>query len=214
VDKRQDETAFEAMGRQSPEDRLIDAGKRLFCRQGIHATGVAEILKAARVSRKTLYEIFNSKEQLIQAVLERDGEEWRAWFSERILAQEGNPRERLLSIFDILEEWFSSAEFSGCPFINAVAEHDKLTLPMQQLALAHRQGISAILLDLVRQVEAPSPEALTEKLAILMDGATVTAMVSRDPGVTMYSREMARAIIDDALDRPQGELSTASTAAG
>lgn len=186
-------------GRQSPEERLIDAGKRIFCRRGIHATGIAEILKAAGVSRKTLYELFGSKDQLIQAVLERDGAEWRAWFSERVAAQQGSPRDRLLAVFDILGEWFSSAEFFGCPFINAVAEHDKVTLPMQQLALAHRQGISAILIDLVRAAGAPDPEALTEKLSILMDGATVTAMVTRDIGVTGWTREMARAIIDDAL---------------
>lgn len=185
--------------RLPPEERLIEAGKKIFCRRGIHATGISEILKDAGVSRKTLYERFGSKEQLIHAVLERDGEEWRAWFSEQLDARKGSPRDKLLGAFDILGEWFAMPEFFGCPFINAVAEHDKVTLPLQQLALSHREGIAALLIGLVRDAGAPDPEALTERLSIIMDGATVTAMVTRDLGTAVIARDMARAVIDDAL---------------
>ena len=49
----------------------------------------------------------------------------RIWFGrlEQHVAIPGrSPRERLLGIFDYLEEWFTEADFFGCPFIRALSE--------------------------------------------------------------------------------------------
>jgi AcrR family transcriptional regulator len=179
----------------SPEERLIAAGQRLFCREGIHATGIARLLAEARVSRKTLYERFGSKERLLHVVLAREGENWRKWFAHGLAKTRGAPQERLLAAFDLLGEWFRQPNFYGCAFINAVAEHDKIAMPLSELAITHREETNRLLLDLARQTGASDPELLVEKISMLIDGAIVTAMMTRQPEAADYAKQAAADIL-------------------
>ncbi len=181
--------------RLSPEERLIAAGQRLFCREGIHATGIARLLAEAGVSRKTLYERFGSKERLLHVVLQREGESWRDWFACGLAKMQGTPQERLLAAFDLLGEWFRQPNFYGCAFINAVAEHDKIAMPLSELAITHREETNRLLLDLARQTGASDPELLVEKLSMLIDGAIVTAMMTRQPEAADYAKQAAADIL-------------------
>jgi AcrR family transcriptional regulator len=52
---------------------LVNTALPLFERQGFHATSIDEIAKAAKVSRATLYQYFESKEQLFAELLEECG---------------------------------------------------------------------------------------------------------------------------------------------
>jgi len=181
--------------RTSPEERLIAAGQRLFCREGIHATGIARLLSEAGVSRKTLYERFGSKERLLHVVLKREGEAWRNWFARGLAKTRGTPQERLLAAFDLLGEWFRQPNFYGCAFINAVAEHDKIAMPLSELAITHREETNRLLLDLARQTGAAEPELLVEKISMLIDGAIVTAMMTRQPEAADYAKQAAADIL-------------------
>src|ERR1700693_510194 len=109
----------------SPRDRLIDAATRLFCRYGVNSIGVDAIVEAAATAKTTLYKVFGSKDGLVEAVLEREGRIWRAWFLAELDGAGGAPRDRLSRIGPILKIWFKRDEFYGCPVINAVAESDK-----------------------------------------------------------------------------------------
>ena len=179
----------------SPEERLIEAGRRLFCREGIHATGITRILDEAGVSRKTLYERFGSKDHLVRAVLVREGALWRRWFVQELQRIPGGAEAQLLGVFDVLACWFSTKEFFGCVFINAVAEHDKLSAPLADLALVHRNQTNGILLKLAVEADLEAPEDMVEKLSLLIDGAIVTAMVSHSDKVARHARDAAHQII-------------------
>ena len=50
-------------------ERIVEAARQLFFKQGYAATGVAEILKAAEANSGSLYHFFPSKEDLLVAVL-------------------------------------------------------------------------------------------------------------------------------------------------
>lgn len=180
-----------------PDERLIATGLRLFCRDGIHATGIARILAESGVSRKTLYERFGSKEALVRAVLEREGEQWRAWFAGALAETRGSGAERLLAVFDVLQTWFSQPDFFGCAFINAMAEHDKVSAPLADLAESHRVQTNAILLEIAREAGLRDPAELVERLSIVMDGTIVAAMVARDPDAATRGRAIARLVLAD-----------------
>jgi len=94
-----------------PGDRLLATATRLFCRHGINATGIDKILAEAGVAKMTLYNQFGSKEGLVFAVLEREGEAWRAWFQKSVDQLPGTPADRLIGLFDILEQWFEQDNF-------------------------------------------------------------------------------------------------------
>ena len=51
-------------------DRLIEAARNLFLKQGYASTGIAQILQAADAGSGSLYYFFPTKEDLLLAVLE------------------------------------------------------------------------------------------------------------------------------------------------
>ena len=168
---------------KAPRARLLDAGCELFCRHGFHAVGVDAIVEAAGTAKATLYKIFGSKEALVEAVLEREGREWREWFLGGLDAGEASARDRLDRIMPLLTEWFASARFYGCPFINAVGEHDKSDDRMRRLALAHKAAVLARIEALAAEAGAAEPATLSHQIGILIDGAIVAALVTRNPEV-------------------------------
>ena len=156
-----------------PVDRLVDTARDLFCRQGIAATGIQEVLKAANVSRMTLYNRFGSKQALVIAALELEGKQWRDWFFRRIEQSGNTPRARIESIFSVLEEWFSRKDYYGCGFINAIAGGDKGDGDVRALALAHKSQIKGYLQHLARDAGCTQVEDFVEQLILIIDGAIV-----------------------------------------
>jgi len=125
----------------SPRDRLIEAATRLFCRYGVNSVGVDAIVEAAGTAKTTLYKVFGSKDGLVEAVLDREGRIWRAWFVDQIDGPGGSAADRLVRIGPALRQWFSREDYYGCPFINAVGESDKADDRMRTLAIAHKKVV-------------------------------------------------------------------------
>ena len=168
---------------ESARGRLLGAATRLFCKNGINATGIDAIISEAGTAKTTLYKLFGSKTNLVHAVLETEGRQWREWFIGAIESGGGNAQTKLIRIFPALKDWFRQERFYGCPFINAVAEHDKDQKQLRAIALRHKKIVLAHIEKLAGEMGAAEPEVLAHQLALLMDGAIVAAMVTRDPGV-------------------------------
>jgi AcrR family transcriptional regulator len=168
---------------ESARGRLLSAATYLFCKNGINATGIDAIINEAGTAKTTLYKLFGSKRNLVHAVLESEGKQWREWFIASIESGGGTPQAKLARIFPALKDWFGQERFYGCPFINAVGEHDKDQKQLRAIAMRHKKVVLAYIERLAEEMGAAEPEVLAHQLALLMDGAIVAAMVSRDPGV-------------------------------
>ena len=184
----------------SPEAKLLNAARRLFCNEGIHATGVARIIKEAGVARKTLYDRYGSKDNLLRAVFAAEADMWFHWFDRDIPNQGEEPVARILALFDLLERWFASTEFFGCVFINAVAEHEKRDGWIRDIAMAHRDRINARLFELALAAGARDPHELTEKIGLIVDGAIVNAMVTGEARIAVIARGATQDILAKALN--------------
>jgi AcrR family transcriptional regulator len=163
--------------------RLLAAATHLFCKNGINATGIDAIVDEAGTAKTTLYKLFGSKTNLVHAVLESEGKQWREWFIGAIEHGGGDAETKLRRIFPALKSWFGEERFYGCPFINAVGEHDKNQKQFRAIALKHKKVVLAHIEKLASEMGAAEPQMLAHQLALLMDGATVAAMVSRNPAV-------------------------------
>src|SRR5277367_1253092 len=168
---------------ESARGRLLSAATHLFCKNGINATGIDAIIHEAGTAKTTLYKLFGSKTNLVHAVLESEGKQWREWFIGAIEAGGGDAETKLTRIFPALKSWFGEERFYGCPFINAVAEHDKDQKHFRNIAMKHKKVVLAHIEKLAGEMGAADPEVLAHQLALLIDGAIVAAMVSRNPGV-------------------------------
>ena len=168
---------------ESARGRLLGAATHLFCKNGINATGIDAIINEAGTAKTTLYKLFGSKTNLVHAVLESEGKQWREWFIGAMESGGGDAQAKLTRIFPALKSWFGEERFYGCPFINAVAEHDKDQKQFRAVAMRHKKVVLAHIEKLAAEMGAAEPELLAHQLALLIDGAIVAAMVSRNPGV-------------------------------
>src|SRR3979490_631435 len=80
-------------GGRGARDRIVAAARVLFYRDGIHATGVDELIQYAHVSKRTFYQYFSTKRELVQEYL-RDLDATRAIPRERALAPPDAPAAR------------------------------------------------------------------------------------------------------------------------
>jgi AcrR family transcriptional regulator len=195
---------------ESARGRLLNAATHLFCKNGINATGIDAIIDEAGTAKTTLYKLFGSKTNLVHAVLENEGKQWREWFIGAIEAGGGDPQTKLARIFPALKKWFGEERFYGCPFINAVAEHDKDQKQFRNIALRHKKVVLAHIEKLAAEMGAADPEVLAHQLALLIDGAIVAAMVSGNPGVADTAGLAACSLLPPAKVKKQRRPAAAS----
>lgn len=188
----------------SPRERLIDTALELFNRQGYRATGIDGLLAEAGCAKMTLYNQFGSKEGLIRAALEARDSRWRTWLRNRVEALAASPRERLLAVFDALEEWFRRPEFRGCLFAKAAAEYPELADPVHRAAARHQRELLAYLRGLAADAGAHRPAPLARALMLLVQGAITVTQVNGPVGAAETARRAAEALIAEALAPQDG----------
>ena len=187
---------------ESARGRLLSAATHLFCKNGINATGIDAVIHEAGTAKTTLYKLFGSKTNLVQAVLESEGKQWREWLIGAMEAGGGDAQTKLSRIFPALKSWFGEERFYGCPFINAVGEHDKDAKQFRAIAMKHKKVVLTHIEKLAAEMGAVEPKLLAHQLALLIDGAIVAAMVSRDPSVADTAGLAARSLFA-RLKKPQ-----------
>lgn len=185
-------------GQPSPRERLIAAATRLFCRYGVNSVGVDAIVEAAGTAKTTLYKVFGSKDGLVEAVLEREGRAWRAWFMAEMDGPGGAPQERLARLGPALRQWFAREDFYGCPFINAVGESDKADDRLRLLAIAHKKIVLERIATLCAEAGCRDPGDVAHTLGLIIDGAIVAALITRDAGVADTAGRACAAIVSGA----------------
>ncbi len=60
-------------------ERLLDAASELFYRRGIRAVGVDLVAETAGTTKKTLYDRFGSKDELVALYLRRRARRWQSF---------------------------------------------------------------------------------------------------------------------------------------
>lgn len=160
----------------------------MFCRDGIHATGIDRILAAAGASKMTLYTRFGSKEALLREVLLQEGADWRGAY---FVAVNACP-DPIAGVVAALGVLFSRGPFYGCAFMNAVAEHTKGDSWLREIAVDHQRQVLAFLGGHARNAGYVDPEILARQLLLILDGAIAALMVSGDASVlTIAERNLA-----------------------
>jgi AcrR family transcriptional regulator len=182
-------------------DRLIDTAVALFNRHGFHATGVDRIVAAAKVAKKTLYAHFPSKEDLILAALSRKRAAFAEKFLPAVLAGSDDPRDRLLSLFELAKSWFSDPDFHGCIFINAAVEYSEPGHPINACAREFKTLLRGFARAQAQAGGAADPDTLADQIALLFEGATTVAQVSARPDAATTAKGIAAQLIDQAFRR-------------
>jgi len=183
----------------SKRELIITEALKVFYKNGFKATGVDRVIKECGVSKKTLYNHFRSKDELVLATLRKRDELFRHHLVRETERLASEPKARLLAIFDVLNDWFKSDNFSGCMFINASAEYPDKTDPCRVLCAEHKRLVWHYFKDLAEQAGASDALELAKQLSILVEGAIVCTYVEGDEGAGARAKRMGNVFIEQAL---------------
>jgi AcrR family transcriptional regulator len=181
--------------------RILDSAYELFSQNGIQAVGIDALISHSGVARQTLYRHFASKQDLVLAFLERREHDWtRRWLEEEVRSRAIDPKDRLLAIFDVFDEWFGRADFEGCSFINVMLEHPEPTDPVHRASVSYLAGIRGILEGLAREAGIADARNFAREWHILMKGSIVAAGEG-DREAARRAQRIGALLLEDATPR-------------
>lgn len=181
--------------RKPVRERILETACELFYREGIQNVGIDRIIAESGVAKMSLYNHFNSKDALIEAFLRQRDQQWRQWFAARVEQLSSDPRQKLLIMFDVLQEWFEEPNFRGCAFINATVELANPDHSGYQAALDHQQEVYGYILSLVKKGGFSPAAQLTQQLQLLVQGAIVVAMMQNHPLAAADAKSVAATLL-------------------
>lgn len=178
------------------QEHILQTASQLFYSQGIKTTGVDAIVKAAGTTKMSLYKYFPSKDDLVLAHLRKSRAAMLKHIQNGIENSAGDPRQKLLAVFDVFQSLLNTPEFRGCPFINAAAEFAAENNPVQQAAAEFYTDFRKLLADLATQAGIADAELLAAQLTTLISGAIVGEQIQRRADTMRNANAAAKILID------------------
>ena len=173
--------------------RIIDAAYELFYRKGFARVGVDAVAAQAGITKRTLYAHFDSKDQLLAAMLETHHglalERIRRW-SERL---SGGADAMVTALFADLARWASKPRWSAAGFTRLVMELADLPgHPARVIARRHKAAIESWLADELARRRLREAALRARQVMLLLEGCQVLMLIHGDK---RYAEAAAQAAV-------------------
>lgn len=184
----------------SARERLLRAAAALFYDNGIGGTGIDAIVLKAGVAKKSLYNNFASKSDLVNRYLEARHAEWLGLYRAR-LRHATTPRDKVLTVFDAYRDHAEQAYergFRGCGLLNAAAELAADDAGRQAVR-RHKEEVEALLTTHLSELlpnDAGRAARLARQLAFLLEGAMTRAGLEGSGALVLDARTMASDMLE------------------
>jgi AcrR family transcriptional regulator len=172
-----------------PRERILQAARELFYRDGINAVSVDAIAASADTNKMTLYRHFSSKDELVAAYLSELAAEGDALWETARAAHPGDSMAQLRFLLRRVSEFATADNGRGCALANAAVELAAPRHPARRVVEAHKRRQRERLVALVREAGFARPERVADELFLLVEGARVCVQsVGRTgPGSRLYA---------------------------
>jgi AcrR family transcriptional regulator len=179
----------------SVRDRVLETASALFYEHGVRAVGVDLIVEEAGVAKTSLYRHFRTKDDLVAAFLAReDADFWATW--DQVAARHSHdPRAELDAQLQWIGARLARPNYRGCPQLNVAAEFPATDHPARSVAAAHKQELRRRLRDLAERLGVTRGDELAGQLALLINGAFVSAQVLSAKEATPLLQAAAQALV-------------------
>ncbi|WP_328409796.1 TetR/AcrR family transcriptional regulator [Streptomyces violaceus] len=162
----------------SPRERLLEAAATLTYRDGV-SIGVEALCKAAGVSKRSMYQLFESKDELLAVSLKERASAYVATLLPA--ADDGrSPRERILHVFERMESQAGTPEFRGCRYLAVQIELKDQSHPASRVAHQVKANLTGFFRAEAEQGGAGDPDLLARQLSLVFDGASARAGIQAD----------------------------------
>ncbi|MGN9837297.1 TetR/AcrR family transcriptional regulator [Nonomuraea sp. H19] len=181
------------MTRPGPRERLLETARDLTYKQGVHV-GVDAILKQADVARRSLYQHFGGKDGLIAEALRTTATQDH--YHAVMDAAGDDPRERVLAVFDELDQITTGPSFHGCRYTAAELSLTDPEHPAHAVVRAYKDGLHELFAAELTRRGHPDPAFGADQLLVLIDGVLAHAVTRPDARPARAARALAQLIVD------------------
>jgi AcrR family transcriptional regulator len=176
--------------------RILDAAYALFRRRGYSRVSMDEIAAATTVTKRTLYYHFESKDQLLAAVLEAQHQLALAAFRTFGDKLSGSPEAIIDGMFRDLAVWSDRPRWAGSGFTRLVIELADLPgHPARLIARRHKALLEAHLAELFAQAGIARSRECAREIWLLAEGAISLILVHGDRSYAAAAAEAAKRLI-------------------
>ena len=182
----------------STHNKILETAKELFYQKGYNLTGINEIIAKAGIAKASLYSNFSSKEAICIAYLQEMGRELTENMT-TFLQAKPQGRERLLGIFDFLEQVAVNDSFNGCWCVNMLAEIPPDNKQIRAEVLRQKKATYYFFKGLVQEnlavKEKEEIKSVTRKIYLLYEGALTECGVQNSAWPVKEAKEMMELFI-------------------
>lgn len=176
-------------------ERLLEAVAALSYQRGV-SVGVDALCKAAGVSKRSLYQLFPTKDELLAASVERRAAQPSALIPPPEAAL--SARERIMYVFEHAEEIAAAPEYRGCPYLAVQVELKDSEHPASRVAARVKAELQQYFEELARQGGAGDPQLVARQLILVFDGASARAGIGADTLDGRLASTMVATLLDAA----------------
>lgn len=181
--------------------RIIDAAFALFFRSGFVRVGVDAVAERARITKRTLYYHFDSKDALLAAVLESHHEQALATIRGWSATLPADAPSMLRWLFREIGSWAERPKWSGAGFTRMVMElADQPGHPARAIARRHKARIEGWLASELEARGVATPADAARQVMLLTEGCMSLLLVHRDRHYVEVAAEAAVRLV--AAGRP------------
>jgi AcrR family transcriptional regulator len=157
---------FEEVRKES-RDKILNAALKLFANESYHATSISKIAKEAGVSKGLMYNYFNSKEDLLNAILADAMKQGEVLAAEMMKAE--TPQDQIKYLIEMSYDWIVNHEEYSKTLMSLSLELGKFP-QIQKMVEGKIEGMKQFYVHLFKQLGFEKPEMEAKVFGALMDG--------------------------------------------
>ena len=181
--------------------RILQAAYVLFRQRGFTRVNVDEIAAASKITKRTLYSHFESKDTLLADVLEAQHDLAYAAFQTYGSKLKGTPETIVETFFAELDVSSAKPRWAGSGFTRLVVELADLPgHPARKVAKRHKALLESHLADVLAKAGIARSKALARELWLLVEGAMVLILTHGDRSYARAAAEAGRILIPQSVD--------------
>jgi AcrR family transcriptional regulator len=183
-------------------EQILDTAYLLFRSRGFTRVSMDEIAAAAKLTKRTLYYHFRSKDALLAAMLEAQHELALAAFKTFGEQLSGSPEAIVDGLFKELAAWSDTPRFAGSGFTRLVIElADLRGHPARLIARRHKAMLEGHLAELLARAGVDEARERAREIWLLSEGAISLILVHNDRSYAAAAAVAAKRLLQSASSK-------------
>jgi AcrR family transcriptional regulator len=181
---------------EQTRSRILDAAYKLFRRHGYSRVTMDDIADGAKLTKRTLYHHFSSKDQLLADVLAAQHELALQAFRTFGDGLAGTAEAIVQTMFQDLAVWADKPKWAGSGFTRLVIElADMPGHPARLIARRHKAQLEQCFADLLERTGVARPKELARAIWLLTEGAISLILIHGDRGYSTAASEAGMTLV-------------------